>query len=95
MRLWQEIGKQLSEGQDAKDGLQNVTALRYMVTAKQGGYFQNIRAVYSFSGKEIVLLCGKERVIVRGKELTIRKYCEKDILIGGEIMEVCRGEDGA
>lgn len=89
MQLWQEIGAQLGEGAEER----SVTALRFMVTAGQGGYFQNIRGVFSFSGKEVVLLCGKEKVVVEGENLTIRKYCEKDILIGGNVRGI-RREDG-
>lgn len=89
MRLWREIYEQLEE--DVGDG--SVLGLRYTVLAGKGGYFQNIKGIGCFSPCEITLCLSRGEVKITGRGLFIKKYCENDALIGGEILCVSRQED--
>lgn len=89
MRLWREIYEQLEENGD--DG--NVLGLRYTVSAGKGGYFQNVKGIGGFSPCEITLCLSRGKVKITGTNLCVKKYCENDVLIGGDILCVSRCEE--
>lgn len=88
MRLWREIYEQLEECGDG-----NVLGLRYTVSAGKGGYFQNVKGIGGFSPCEITLCLSHGAVKITGKNLCVKKYCENDALIGGDILCVLRLEE--
>ena len=59
-----------------------------------GGYFQGVKALIGFSDSEIVLLFKKNRVIVRGEGLEIKKYCDGDLQLSGQIFSVGLDKQG-
>jgi hypothetical protein len=66
------------------------------VWAGRGGYFEEVRSILSFRSDEIELLAaGKERVKIKGENLCVKKYCERDVVLGGDIFAVERMRDGA
>ncbi len=87
MGLTKEIYTQISEGEES------VTGLSYTVWAGRGGYFQNVKKVLSFTPQRIELWTKSGRVSVRGKELTVKKYAEGDLLLGGDVRTVSCGEE--
>ena len=50
-----------------------------------GGYFQGVKGLSSFTAEEIVLIFKKSKVSVRGVGLSIKKYCDGDMEIVGNI----------
>lgn len=89
MQLLKEIYEQLSEENEP------ITGFRFTLWAGKGGYFQNIRTIVAFRTEEIELFTqGKERVKITGRGLSVKKYCESDVLIGGDIYGVTREGKG-
>lgn len=70
------------------------TNFRYTVYAKKSGYFENIVSIVSYANDKIVLKLKKGVLVVTGKNLLIKKYCQSDICIGGEILSVVFNEKG-
>ncbi|MBP5242623.1 MAG: YabP/YqfC family sporulation protein [Clostridia bacterium] len=89
MRLWREIYEQLSSEQ-GEEGALNAFALQYTVAAGQGGYFQNVKGIVGFTSEEVTLRLARGSLKIAGKGLKVRKYCENDVLIGGDILSVIR-----
>jgi hypothetical protein len=88
MQLWKEIYEQLSEDDEPLRGFS------YTVWAGRGGYFAEIRNILSFRSNEIELIAaGKEKVKITGKNLCVKKYCERDVLLGGDIFTVERTKE--
>ena len=79
MRLYDEIFK------DA-DG---AALARCIVVPRGGGYFEGVKAVSDFSSERIVLCFPHENVEVTGKDLAIKKYCDGDLQLNGQIACVC------
>ena len=75
MRLYDEIFKNADGGAFRK----------CIVVPSGGGYFEGVKSVEDFSSERIVLCFPKERVAVEGKNLSVRKYCEGDLHLDGEI----------
>ena len=76
MRLYEEIFKDV-------DG---VAFSRCCVIPCGGGYFEGVKLVEDFSEEEIVLCFPRERVVVQGEGLAIKKYCDGDLQISGNIL---------
>ncbi len=75
MRLYEEIFK------DADGAAQS----RCIVVPDGGGYFEGVKGVEDFSTQRIVLRFSCGRVAVEGKALSIKKYCDRDLEIHGQI----------
>ena len=75
MRLYDEIFKNADGGAFRK----------CIVVPRGGGYFEGVKSVEDFSSERVVLCFSKERVAVEGKNLSVRKYCEGDLHLDGEI----------
>lgn len=75
MRLYDEIFKNADGGAFA----------RCVIVPCGGGYFEGVKAVGDFSPQRIVLCFPKESVEVVGEGLTIKKYCDGDLQLAGEI----------
>lgn len=75
MRLYEEIFKNA-------DG---VAGDRCVIAPNGGGYFEGVKAVEDFTSDAIVLCFARERVAVRGESLSIKKYCDGDMELGGKI----------
>ena len=75
MRLYEEIFK------DADGVSQN----RCIIIPDGGGYFEGVKGVEDFSSKRIVLRFSCGQVAVDGKLLSIKKYCDRDLEIHGQI----------
>jgi hypothetical protein len=89
MQMWKEIMEQLSDEEP-------ICGFFYTVWAGRGGYFTEVKTILSFCADEIELLVGKERVKIKGKDLCVKKYCERDVVLGGDIFAVERaGEQDA
>ena len=84
MRLYDEIFKN-TEG---------VALSRCIVVPCGGGYFEGVKAVGDFSPERIVLYFPKESVEVTGIALAIKKYCEGDLHLTGEIHTLRVLEEG-
>ncbi len=67
---------------------------RCIIVPKGGGYFEGVKRVDDFSLERIVLRFAKDSVAVEGKELSIKKYCDGDLQLSGEIygLQVLTGD---
>lgn len=75
MRLYDEIFKNADGGALA----------RCVIVPCGGGYFEGVKAVGDFSPERIVLCFPKQDVEVEGTALTIKKYCDGDLQLAGNI----------
>ena len=75
MRLYDEIFKNA-------DGLGGV---RCVFVPAGGGYFEGVKAVGEFSPEKIVLCFPKDTVEVTGENFVIKKYCDGDLELSGNI----------
>ncbi len=80
MRFFAEIAKSL--GAEAGAGVQ------YTVVEGQGGYFQNVKRLDTFTDSLIVLRGRKGGVRVEGRDLSLGKYGGGDAAVKGEIFKV-------
>ena len=84
MRLYEEIFKN-------REGLAQDKCILLL---GGGGYFEGVKAVGEFSPEKIELCFAKRRAIVTGLDLSIQKYCEGDLRIGGKILSFALDEGG-
>lgn len=75
MRLYDEIFKNA-------DG---AALSRCIIVPDGGGYFEGVKTVEDFSADKIELLFSHKKVEIEGVGLTIAKYCDGDLEIGGKI----------
>ena len=61
---------------------------RCIVVPNGGGYFEGVKAVADFTTERIVLCFSRQSVAVEGRALSIKKYCDGDLQITGEIRAV-------
>ena len=78
MRLYNEIFK-------SADGL---SCCKYTVVVGGGGYFEGVKSVGDFSPEQIVLFFPKCSLQIDGTHLEIKKYCDGDLELIGEIHTV-------
>ncbi|MBQ8295169.1 MAG: YabP/YqfC family sporulation protein [Clostridia bacterium] len=78
MRLYDEIFKDT-------DG---VAFARCSIIPRGGGYFENVKAVEEFSDERISLCFPHDRLVVEGENLSIKKYCDGDLQIAGNIFSL-------
>ena len=78
MKLFGEIFKDV-------DG---VSTARYTVVIGGGGYFEGVKAVEDFSTEKVVLIYPKTGVEISGTALCIKKYCDGDLELLGEIVSL-------
>lgn len=84
MRLYEEIVKTFKGG----DAGELFASARFTVLPGFGGYFQGVRTVSEFSPDRVVLATKKDLLEVEGKNFVIRKYCDGDLSLSGEIFSV-------
>ena len=84
MRLFDELFKDVEGG----------AVSRCTVVPCGGGYFEGVKAVGDFSPERIVVYFPKASVLAEGKGLVIKKYCDGDLQLSGEILslQVVKGE---
>ena len=84
MRLFDELFKDTEGG----------AVSRCTVMPCGGGYFEGVKAVGDFSPERIVVYFPKASVLAEGKGLVIKKYCDGDLQLSGEILslQVVKGE---
>ena len=75
MRLYDEIFKTV-------DG---AGCARCIFVPGGGGYFEGVKYVEDFSTEKISLSFSHKRLEIDGKALSIVKYCDGDLEIGGKI----------
>ena len=68
---------------------------RCIVVPNGGGYFEGVKAVTDFTSECIVLCFSRQSVEIQGQNLCIKKYCDGDLEITGEIvaLRVLGGEE--
>ncbi len=76
MRLYEEIFKNT-------DG---AAFARCTFIPKGGGYFEGVKAVGDFSPERVVLHFPRETVEIEGENLSIKKYCDGDLQLIGQIV---------
>ena len=76
MRLYDEIFK-------SADG---AACARCIFVPDGGGYFEGVKYVEDFSAEKIALRFPHKRLEIEGKTLSIVKYCDGDLEIGGKIV---------
>lgn len=69
-------------------GVDSFADARYTVVVAGGGYFQGVKAVGDFTPQTIVLYFPRGSVEVQGDKLSIKKYIDGDLEIGGRILSV-------
>ena len=84
MRLYDEIFKSV-------DG---ISQSRCVFVPNGGGYFEGVKSVSDFSEEETILCFAKFSIVVAGRGLTIKKYCDGDLQLSGEI-QALRVENNA
>lgn len=93
MRLYDEIFRRLGKDADAFAGA------RYTVLPGRGGYFQGVKTIGKFSDEYLLLGFSRLLLEVEGKGFVVRKYCDGDLELSGNILSVRvategRGEGG-
>ena len=78
MRLYDEIFK-------SADG---AACARCIFVPDGGGYFEGVKYVEDFSAEKIALRFPHNRLEIEGKTLSIVKYCDGDLEIGGKILSL-------
>ena len=78
MRLYDEIFKNVHAEPFA----------RCMVIPCGGGYFEGVKTMEDFSAERILIRFSHQRVEVRGKALVIKKYCDGDLQVSGQIFSL-------
>lgn len=78
MRLYNEIFK-------SAEGL---AFQKYTVVIGGGGYFEGVKSVGDFSSEQVVLFFPNQSLQIDGKRLNIKKYCDGDLELSGEIHTV-------
>jgi len=53
-------------------------------------YFENVRTILHYDIEEISLGLKKGSVLIRGQNLFIKKYCEGDVIVCGQIRAIER-----
>ena len=76
MRLYDEIFKNADGGAFA----------RCIIVPFGGGYFEGVKSVADFSDAKVTLCFPRERVEVAGENLCIKKYCDGDLQLSGQII---------
>jgi hypothetical protein len=87
MRLYDEIFKNT-------DGM---PLSRCTVIPCGGGYFEGVKAVGDFSSERVVICFPRVTMAAEGKNLSIKKYYDGDLQIGGKVAcvkVVLPGENG-
>ena len=74
MRLYDEIFKNT-------DG----AFTRCTIVPNGGGYFEGVKAVADFTPERIVICFPRQTVETEGEKLSIKKYCDGDLQIAGNI----------
>lgn len=69
-------------------GVDSFADARYTVVVAGGGYFQGVKAVGDFTPQTILLYFPRGSVEVQGDGLSIKKYIDGDLEIGGKILSV-------
>lgn len=75
MRLYDEIFKNA-------DGM---AFSRCIIVPGGGGYFEGVKSVGDFSPERVIVCFPKNSVAVAGKNLSIKKYCDGDLQLSGNI----------
>ena len=78
MRLYDEIFKNA-------DG---ASLTRCIVVPRGGGYFEGVKSVVDFTETKVVLSFPRQIVEVEGRALCIKKYCDGDLQLSGEILSL-------
>ena len=78
MRLYDEIFKNADGGAFS----------RCVIVPCGGGYFEGVKSVGDFSPEQVVLYFPNRSLQVDGKSLNIKKYCDGDLELSGEIHTV-------
>ena len=78
MRLYEEIFKNA-------DG---AAMARCIFVPRGGGYFEGVKSVADFSEEKITLVFPRQTVEVEGRALCIKKYCDGDLQLSGEIISL-------
>ena len=84
MRLYEEIFKN-TEG---------AALTRCIFIPNGGGYFEGVKAVGDFSPERVVVHFPREIVAIEGQNLSIKKYCDGDLQLAGQILAI-KVENGA
>lgn len=69
-------------------GAEAGTGLRYTVAFGRGAYFENVRRIEELGDSLVVLRGKKDFVRVEGANLSLDKYFEGDVALGGEVRSV-------
>ncbi|MBO4262296.1 MAG: YabP/YqfC family sporulation protein [Clostridia bacterium] len=64
-------------------------AFRFSVYGGCGGFFEGVK-ISSFSADEIIFAVSRGKIKVTGKNLCVKKYVEREVVLGGEILCVER-----
>ncbi len=67
--------------------LGNERGAQCTLTPPYGGYFEGVKGVGEFSEAKILLSFGKLEVEILGEGMTIEKYYDGDLKIGGKILQ--------
>ena len=78
MRLYDEIFKNV-------DG---AALARCIIVPCGGGYFEGVKSVADFSDTKLTLVFPRQTVEIEGKGLCIKKYCDGDLQLFGEILSL-------
>jgi len=82
MKFIKETLKKFSFDADASLGAQ------YFVSEGFGGYFENVKGVERLAPDEIVILFKTGALLAAGENLAVKKYCDGDMFIEGNILKV-------
>ena len=71
-----------------------LTGARVIWNVDGESYLQGIKSVVEFTQEKIVVRTGAGLVVVQGNALTIKKYADGDLQIGGRVTSLSLPEKG-
>lgn len=74
----------------SNDELSFYAGFRLIMISNKALFIEGVKGLIYYTDTEIAFSLKKGKVVVRGKGLYIKKYCEGDAVVGGEICAILK-----
>lgn len=72
------------------DGLAEGVKSKMIVVGFESAYFEGVKSILGFASDEISLRLKNEKLTIKGKDLSVKKFCEGDVIVCGRITAIER-----
>lgn len=66
---------------------------RIVINENKSVYVDGYRHILKYNEDEIILKLSKKQLLIKGSELTITSFCNTELLIKGNILNICFEKD--